>query len=302
MNGLSGWFKDNFGYSRKEINGTIVLFLFVLLSFIFSYVWDYYLYTNNPDVSRQELNELEKWAAGIRWKSTQKGDETRDSPKLLVEKAFDPNDITSANLHAMNLPEYVAGNWAKFLASGGKFYEKKDVLKIYGMEPEIYSQLEPWLSIAANEKKAAVRSAENKPSVAGVHFAKLDINKATAEQLQTVKGIGAVFSERIVKYRRSLGGFYHKEQLKSVYGIKPETIENLWQKFDLDTAGCCRKIALNTVGFDSLRLHPYLTYNQARAIIAYRNQHGPFLSWYDLAEVRIIPDSIVEKMKVYLEL
>ena len=301
MNSISGWFKSNFGYSRKEINGTIVLLLLVLLSFIFSYVWDYYLYTNSPDVSRQELNELEKWAAGIRWKSTKQGDENHDSQGLLVEKAFDPNNVTSANLQAMNLPEYVAGNWAKFLASGGKFYEKRDVLKIYGMEPEIYNQLEPWLTIAAAEKKVVVRSAENNPPVTPVHFAKLDINKATAEQLQTVKGIGPVFSERIVKYRHSLGGFYTKKQLESVYGIKPETIDNLWQKFDLDTAYCCRKIAINTAGFDSLRLHPYLTYNQARAIVAYREQHGPFLSWHDLAEVRIVPDSLVEKMKVYFE-
>lgn len=47
----------------------------------------------------------------------------------------------------------------------------------------------------------------------------IDINLATAEDLKQLKGIGEVFSKRIVKYRDSKNGFDNLEDLKDVYGI-----------------------------------------------------------------------------------
>ena len=43
-----------------------------------------------------------------------------------------------------------------------------------------------------------------------------DINKATAEELTQIRGIGAVLSNRIVKYRSRLQGFGHLNQLYEV--------------------------------------------------------------------------------------
>lgn len=39
----------------------------------------------------------------------------------------------------------------------------------------------------------------------------IEINTATADELQTLNGIGEVFSSRIVKYRQLLGGFSRLE-------------------------------------------------------------------------------------------
>ena len=46
-----------------------------------------------------------------------------------------------------------------------------------------------------------------------------DINTATAEELIEIRGIGAVLSKRIVKYRASIKGFDLMEQLNQVYGL-----------------------------------------------------------------------------------
>lgn len=47
----------------------------------------------------------------------------------------------------------------------------------------------------------------------------LDLNAATAEELETLPGIGAILAERIVSYREAVGGFQTLEELQQVNGI-----------------------------------------------------------------------------------
>ena len=55
----------------------------------------------------------------------------------------------------------------------------------------------------------------------------VSINKADAEELQAVKGIGPSLAERIIEYRESNGGFKSLEQLKEVRGIGDAKFEKL---------------------------------------------------------------------------
>ncbi|WP_340685485.1 ComEA family DNA-binding protein [Amycolatopsis coloradensis] len=48
---------------------------------------------------------------------------------------------------------------------------------------------------------------------------KLDLNSATAEQLDTLPGVGEVMAKRIVDWRSGHGGFTSVEQLRDVEGI-----------------------------------------------------------------------------------
>ena len=48
---------------------------------------------------------------------------------------------------------------------------------------------------------------------------KLDINKASAEELDALPGIGKVLAERIVEYRKNNGSFRTVRQLLEVKGI-----------------------------------------------------------------------------------
>ncbi|WP_218670815.1 helix-hairpin-helix domain-containing protein [Microbispora sp. GKU 823] len=47
----------------------------------------------------------------------------------------------------------------------------------------------------------------------------VNLNTATAEQLDALPGIGGVIAQRIVDYRDAHGGFQSVDQLKDVPGI-----------------------------------------------------------------------------------
>lgn len=55
----------------------------------------------------------------------------------------------------------------------------------------------------------------------------ININTATAEELQEIKGIGPKIAQRIVSHRESLGKYTTKEQLMQVKGIGEKFFENI---------------------------------------------------------------------------
>ena len=57
--------------------------------------------------------------------------------------------------------------------------------------------------------------------------AKVNLNKATNAQLETLPGIGPAFSARIIDYRQKNGGFKRIEDLQKVSGIGPKTFLKL---------------------------------------------------------------------------
>ncbi len=74
----------------------------------------------------------------------------------------------------------------------------------------------------ADAPPASTASGEATPS-AGL----IDINAATASELEALPGIGPVLSARIVAYRETNGSFGRIDQLMSVAGIGPATFERI---------------------------------------------------------------------------
>ena len=57
--------------------------------------------------------------------------------------------------------------------------------------------------------------------------ARLNINTATSEELQTLRGIGPALAQRIIEYRQTSGGFSTVDDLTNVKGIGAKTLEKI---------------------------------------------------------------------------
>jgi competence protein ComEA len=56
---------------------------------------------------------------------------------------------------------------------------------------------------------------------------KININTASAQELELIPGIGPVLSQRILKYRMDMGRFQNIEELKKIYGIGENKFEQI---------------------------------------------------------------------------
>jgi len=129
----------------------------------------------------------------------------------------------------------------------------------------------------------------------------VDINRADSTGLLPLPGIGPVFAGRIVKYRNLLGGFVSADQLLEVYGLTGETLDMIRDRISIDTSGI-RKIRLESATFRELLRHPYLDYEQVKALVNYRDFSGGIGSYRDLLDNSILPDTVLQRVLPYLDL
>ena len=78
---------------------------------------------------------------------------------------------------------------------------------------------------------------EPEPETAPAITGPLNINTATAEQLDTLPGIGPVLAQRIVDYRTANGGFRAVEELLNVSGIGNAKLMEILDEITVEQGG-----------------------------------------------------------------
>ena len=83
------------------------------------------------------------------------------------------------------------------------------------------------LSVITGSQEAAYAAPKSESKVEMQSSALVNINKATSEELQRIRGIGPVIAERIIKYRQDRGRFDRVDDLTQVSGIGAAKLEKI---------------------------------------------------------------------------
>jgi DNA uptake protein ComE-like DNA-binding protein len=126
------------------------------------------------------------------------------------------------------------------------------------------------------------------------------LNKADSVALMKLPGIGPVFAGRIVKYRRLLGGYSKLEQLSEIYGMRQETLDLVNPFLVLDTT-FLKKLKLNKCEFRDLLRHPYLEYEDVKALVHYIDLEGEIRSYVEIRDNGLLADSTLDRIAPYLD-
>lgn len=120
----------------------------------------------------------------------------------------------------------------------------------------------------------------------------LDLNHCDTTELQFIRGIGRYTASQIVRYRERLGGFYSPDQLKDEVFSKLR-LDTLLYRFTADTTAI-ERMAVNRCSTDRLQRHPYIRYEEAKAIYTLRRKKVRLES---IDELRVLPEMTEEKLQ-----
>lgn len=239
-----------------------------------------------------EKSALKEEAYNTKGNYSAKYQSPQDHTYPIQLKPFDPNQVSLQQWLSMGFPQWLAERILKFREKGGKFKNAEDLGKIYGMPPELFQKVKPFIINPADNK------ANSAPAQA-ISFTIIELNGADSARLIAVPGLSPYMISRILKYRNRLGGFISKDQLSEIYGMNPETLGKFLKYFSVDST-LIKKINLNTCDFKDLMKHPYGSYAIAKAICKFREKYGKIKVVREVRQSQILPDTVYIKFAPYL--
>lgn len=216
---------------------------------------------------------------------------------------FDPNTLPADGWKKLGIRDKTVNTIQNYLSKGGKFYKPEDIGKIWGLHKDQIERLIPYVRIEQKnnnqyttfEKKDFYTKSEKSNNTRAF----IDINTADTSDLIALPGIGSKLANRIISFREKLGGFYNVNQVAETYALPDSTFQKIKDRLMINNPSV-KKLNINTATVDELKLHPYIRYNIANAIVQYRNQHGDFAVIGDLKKIMLVTDEIYSKAEPYL--
>jgi competence ComEA-like helix-hairpin-helix protein len=152
----------------------------------------------------------------------------------------DLNRADRAQLRQLpEIGEGLAARIEEYRRVRGGFRSVDELAQVPGIGPNRLARLRPWVRVqgeAANEPADWDRVSlgdRKKPAATGSRKKKsdgpavpVDLNRASAEQLQTIPGVGPVLAKRILD-ARARAPFQAVEDLRKVPGIGPKTFQKI---------------------------------------------------------------------------
>ena len=232
----------------------------------------------------------------------------RDTIAICMQQ-FDPNTADSSTLVHLGLKPWQASNMLKYRAKGGRYRKTEDLKRLYGMTDSMYLALLPYVvidTLAIDRWRDSVRMAADSVPRYVSHKRDTILNLRTADttELKMIKGIGSYRAKQIIRYREQLGGFVSVEQLREVKALQPLlkdslSTDSLLSHFFIDSVRVV-PLKVNSMHVERLQRHPYLSFEQARAIYELRRKKIHLKHLDQLRTLDCLTEQDIQRLRPYL--
>jgi competence ComEA-like helix-hairpin-helix protein len=257
-------------------------------------------------------------------KAQRKKPYSRDTIAIHLQ-AFDPNTADSSTLVHLGLRPWQASNMLKYRAKNGRYRQAEDLKKLYGMTDSLYQTLLPYIQIdtlavrqfrdslyraqrprvSPNRADSDTLARDTTPRyLSNKRDTVLNLRTADTTELKMIRGIGAYRAKQIVRYREQLGGFASVEQLCEVKALQPLfsdslSADSLLRHFVLDSVKVA-PLRVNSARVETLQRHPYISFEQAKAIYELRRRKIRLKNIEQLRTLDCLTEADLRRLQPYL--
>ena len=276
-------------FSNHQRLAFVVLIL-VIISLQLSWVSHKESQTDNLDVPHETYLKFQKEVDSLVAYQRK-----NSAPKIYP---FNPNYITDHKGYTLGMTVEEIDRLLAYRANNKWVNTTKEFQRVTKVSDSLLNKIAPYFKFPNWVAKSTVNSVREKS-----FSQKLDLNKATAKQLQKVHGIGDFYSKQIVRFRDSFeDGFISDIQLQGIRGLTPEVIENVLRDFTVKTPRVIQKIDLNSATIEQLVSIEIIDYELAYEIIELRMLRDGYNAIEELTKVKGFPKEKFEIIKLYLSL
>lgn len=295
--------RDYFTFNRRERRGIAVL-LVILTVLSAAHIVIRFTPTSNVHFDFSQLVVSDSVVYARDYVDTSAADKSNEKEPVVWNR-FDPNLVSPAQLVSFGLDSSIAVRIEKYRDAGGKFRKPEDLKKIYGLNEDWYESASKYIQIKTESPadtgtyKPYWAQLDSSVKTTKIKIERFELNTVDSATLVKVPWVGAFTSGEIIDLRARLNGFRSYDQLLDIYRISDQAVENIIKYSTLDTT-LVGFIDINECDLKTLGRHPYLTWKQAKIILNYRDQHGPYMSIDGILKTSVINDSVYSKIAPYL--
>ncbi len=279
--------KSHFLFNKQQRSG---IFFLLLVIVVLQLLYHFYLFEAKHTLVVEEDEKLQRQIDSL------------DCIRLAQEKnrnyQFNPNFISDYKGYTLGMSLQEIDRLHQFRATNKYVNSNKEFQQVTKISDSLLNSMSALFRFPKWKTKNRT-SIKNKPKIIA---AGIDINKATALELQMINGVGLKLSARIVKFRDRLGGFLVKEQLYDVYGLSLEVADMVIANFPLLSKPVISKININTASVKEISSLIYINYATARNIVEYRALNGGFKAFEELLKIEGFHSEKIDRIQLYLSL
>lgn len=315
-------FKKYFTFRKKDRLGLILLMTLVLILFIgnlllpkliknehnfdnseFSAEVDSFLVSLTPIEENEYVSKLDSFIIA-----------RYDSLNLFK---FNPNTTTNEQWLLLGLTQKQINTINNYTSKGGKFYDKEDFRKIYGIRTKQFQILKPYIDLPDKSSPNTYQKnnynnnyQKDEPKKRDITLFEFDPNTATDEDFAKL-GLSDKQIKSLNNYRNKGGKYYKKEDFKKMYVISDETYlmyepyivinqeENNKYESDYEQK-VIPIIDINTADTALFKKLPGIGPVFSERIVKYRTKLGGFSTIDQINEVYGIKPETFTKIEQYL--